>query len=321
MPASNLARRAFLRSATAATAASVFATPLISASKRISTAFIGLGVMGSENLKAAAALPAAARPTFRAPVGINIYSLRYLAEKDLPATLALIRELVIQEVEVGELYGRSAAEFRGLLKATGLHATSFGASYEALDRDPDAVAGEARTLGAGYVVCSTIPHSSKHLAAKDCAPAADNLNRWGERLAASRLRLCYHTHGTEFDSSPDGTRFDTLAKLTNPKFVHFEMDIFWIVYGHQDPVKLLRRYPGRFPLMHIKDIRKGTVLGGSPAEVREEDSVPLGTGLVDVRAALLAARTCGVQHYYLEEEAVDAAPQIRQSLRFLASLR
>ena len=73
--------------------------------------------------------------------------------------------------------------------------------------------------------------------------------------------------------------------------------------------------------MHIKDIRKGTVLGGSPADVLEEESVPLGTGIVDVRAALLAAQECRVRHYYLEEEAVDAVPQIRQSLRYLAGLR
>ena len=270
---------------------------------------------------AAAAVSPAAKPAFRAQVGINIYSLRYQAEKDLPATLALIRKLGFLEVEAAELYGRTPAEFLGLLKAAGLHATSFGAAYDALGKDLDAVAAQAHAIGAEYVVCSTIPHSAKHLAAKDCQPAADHLNRWGERLSSSGLRFCYHTHGTEFDPSPDGTMFDTLAKLTNPKFVNFEMDIFWIVYGHQDPVQLLRRYPGRFPLMHIKDIRTGTVLGGSPADVREEESVPLGTGLVDVRAALLAAQTYGVRHYYLEEEAVDADPQIRQSLRYLAGLR
>jgi sugar phosphate isomerase/epimerase len=271
----------------------------------------------------AAALPlTAAKESFRAPVGINIYSLRYQAEKDLPATLALIRELGFREVECGNLYRRSPAEFVALLKANGLRAASMGAAYNALAKDVAAVAANARAVGARYVVCSTIPHSAKHLAEKDCQPAADNLNRWGERLAASGLRLCYHTHGTEFDPSPEGTRFDTLAKLTNPKYINFEMDIFWIVYGFQDPAKLLQRYPGRFPLMHVKDIKKGTVLGGSPADVREDESVPLGTGLVDVRAALLAAQKYGVRHYFLEEEAaVDTVPQIRQSLRYLASLR
>ena len=272
-------------------------------------------------LAAAGVLPKAAWGAFRAPVGINIYSLRYLAEKNLPATLALIGELGFREVEAGELYGRTPAEFRRLLEVAGIKATSYTAGYDALGKDLKAVIAATKILGADYVVCSTIPHSAKHLAERDCAPAAANLNRWGERLAASGLRLCYHTHGTEFDPSPDGTQFDTLAKLTNPAFVNFEMDIFWIVYGHQDPVQLLRRYPGRFPLMHVKDIRKGTVLGGSPAEVSEDDSVPLGTGLVDVRAALLAAETYGVRHRYLEEEAVDAVPQVRLSLQYLASLR
>jgi sugar phosphate isomerase/epimerase len=270
---------------------------------------------------AGASLPALAGAGFRPKVGTNLYSFRYLAEKDLPATLSLIRQLGFEEVEAGDLYGRAPAQFQGLLKAAGLRATSIGAAYDALDQNLEAVAAHAHALGAGYVVCSTIPHSAKHLAARDCQPAADHLNRWGERLAASGLRLCYHTHGTEFDASPDGTRFDTLLKLTDPKFVNYEMDIFWIVYGYQDPVRLLRRYPTRFPLMHIKDIRKGLKLGLTPADVNEDDSVPLGTGIVDVRAALLAAQECRVRHYYLEEEAVDAVPQIRQSLRYLAGLR
>jgi sugar phosphate isomerase/epimerase len=268
-------------------------------------------------LLAAALAPAGFRP----PVGINIYSLRYAAEKDLPATLALIRELGFQEVEAGEWYGRTPQAFAALLRNYALRATSLGASWEALKKDARAVADQARGLGASHVVCSTIPHSARHLAAADCAPAADSLNRWGEVLSGAGLRLCYHTHGTEFDASPDGTRFDTLARLCDPRFVAFEMDIFWIVYGGQDPARMLRRYPGRFPLMHIKDMRRGLPLGGTPAEVAEEDSVPLGAGIVDVRAALLAAQETGVQHYYLEDEAVDAVPQIRRSLVYLAGLR
>jgi sugar phosphate isomerase/epimerase len=270
---------------------------------------------------AAAALPAFAKPAFKAEVGINIYSLRYLAEKDLRKTLALIRELGFRKVEVGNLYGRTPATFLRMLKSQGLTATSMGAAYKALDTDLNGVAAQAKALGVSYVVCDTIPHSAKHIVAKDVTSAADSLNRWGEALAASGLSLCYHTHGTEFDPSPDGTQFDTLLKLTNPKFVNYEMDIFWIVYGFQDPVKFLRRYPNRFPLMHIKDIKQGTKLGLTPADVAEDDSVPLGTGIVNVEAALLAGQDTGVKHFYLEEEAVDAVPQIRQSLQYLKTLR
>lgn len=253
-------------------------------------------------------------------MGLEIYSLRREAEKDLPATLALIRKFGFEEIEGGDLFGRSAAEFRKLLDGNGLKLTSMMAAYDRLSANINAVADDAHALGAEYVVCSTVPHKKK-LTAEDCGRAIESLNRFGENLAQAALRCCYHIHGIEFGESPDGTLFDTLAKSTNPKFVNFEMDIFWIVYAYQDPVKLLHQYPGRFPLMHVKDIRKGTALGGSPGDVLEEASVPLGKGLVDIPAALRAARETGVRHYYIEDEAVDAARQIPESLRYLESVR
>jgi sugar phosphate isomerase/epimerase len=253
-------------------------------------------------------------------MGLEIYSLRREAEKDLTATLALIRKLGFKEVEGGNLFGRSATEFRKLLDGNGLKLTSMMAAYDRLSADVSAVADDAHTLGAEYVVCSTVPHKKK-LTDEDCERAIENLNRFGESLAKSELRCCYHIHGIEFGKKPDGTLFDALARGTNPKFVNFEMDIFWVVYAYQDPVKLLHQYPGRFPLMHVKDIRKGTVLGGSPGDVLEEASVPLGTGLVDIPAALRAARETGVRHYYIEDEAVDAARQLPESLRYLERVR
>lgn len=269
-------------------------------------------------LASAAALPAAVRQ--RLNVGLEIYSLRRDAEKDLPATLATIRKFGFAEVEVSALYGRTAADFRRLLDNNGLKATSMMSEYDRLAKAVTSVADDAHTLGAEYVVCGTLPHKKKHLTVEDCSPAADNLNRWGETLAKSGLHCCYHTHGIEFDHVPDGTVFDTLAKRCNPKFANFEMDIFWIVYARQDPVKLLQKYPGRFPLMHVKDLRKDTPLGGSPGDVLEEASVPLGKGLVDISATLQAARKTGVRHYYIEDEAVDANQQIPVSLRYLESL-
>lgn len=267
----------------------------------------------------AAALPA--RADGKISFGIQIYSLRQKAEKDLPATLAMIRGFGFSEVEVSGLYGRSAAEFRRLLDQNSLKATSMMADHDKLAKDIQSVADDAHTLGAEYVVCGTIPHKKKHLVNEDCISAAEDLNRWGEKLLGSGLHCCYHTHGIEFDPSGEGTVFDTLAKRTNPKFVNFEMDIFWIVYAYQDPAKLLRKYPGRFPVMHVKDIGKGTALGGSPGDVLEEASVPLGKGLVDIPAALRAARETGVRHYYIEDEAVDADRQVPESLRYLESIR
>ena len=269
-----------------------------------------------------AAIPmalAAAKPRAQT-FGLQIYSLRREAEKDLPATLALIHDLGFREVEVSSLYGHSAAQFRQLIDRNQLRATSMMAEHDHLARDSDSVAADAHTLGAEYVVCGTIPHKNKHLAVEEAMRAADDLNNWGEKLLASGLHCCYHTHGIEFDPAPGGTVFDTLIRHTDPKHVNFEMDIFWIVYAYQDPVKLLHQYPGRFPLMHVKDIAKGTPLGGSPGDVLEEASVPLGQGLVDFPAGLRAARETGVMHYYIEDEAVNAKEQIPQSLRYLESI-
>jgi sugar phosphate isomerase/epimerase len=267
-----------------------------------------------------AVLPGIGKQKVPGAFGVQIYSLRREAQKDLPGTLAVIRKFGFKEVEVSALYDHTASEFRRLLDKAGLRATSMMAEYERLGKDAESVAADARALGAAYVVCSTIPHKGQ-LTAENIARAAEDFGGWGEKLARSGLHLCYHTHGVEFGKSPDGTLFDTLVGHTDPKRVNFEMDIFWIVFAFQDPAKLLRKYPRRFPLMHVKDIRKGTVLGGSPGDVREESSVPLGAGIVDIPAALRAARETGVRHYYIEDEAVNAAQQIPESLKYLQGVR
>jgi sugar phosphate isomerase/epimerase len=270
---------------------------------------------------AAAPLALRASVTKTPSIGLEIYSLRREAERDLPGTLAMIRSFGFDEVEVSSLYGHGAAEFRQLLDKNSLKATSMMAEHDGLAREIDSVAADAHTLGAEFVVCGTIPHKKKHLTDEECVRAAEDLNRWGEKLLGAGLHCCYHTHGIEFDRSADGTVFDTLVQHSDEKFINFEMDIFWIVFAYQDPVKLLHQYPGRFPLMHVKDIRNGTVLGGSPGDVLEEDSVPLGKGIVNIPAALRAAQETGVRHYYIEDEAVDAKGQIPESLRYLESIR
>ncbi len=266
-----------------------------------------------------AALPALARRRLPVPVGLQLYSLRYLAKRDLPGMLAMARKLGFEEVETSEFYGRSAAAFRKMLEAEGLKATSMMALYDQLGSGLDKVIDDARELGVAYVVCPVIPYQ-RHLTVEEIRRAAADFNRWGEKIAAAGLKFCYHAHGIEFEPSPDGTVFDTLAKLLPRERGNFEMDVFWIVYGRQDPVNMLRRYRGRFPLMHLKDMRKGLELGGLPSEVREEDSVPLGRGLIDIPAVLRAARETGVEHYYLEDEAPDADRQIPASLRYLESI-
>jgi sugar phosphate isomerase/epimerase len=271
-------------------------------------------------LSAGAALPLSADEKFSSAVGLQLYSLRRPAQKDLPNTLALVRKLGFQELEVGGFYGRTAAEFRQMLTGNGLKATSMIAGWDQLLKSTNEVADQARTLGVEYVSCTSIPRKKK-LTLEDVTIAANNFNRWGDSLRAAELRFCFHPHGPEFVSGPDGTLFDTMAKLMEPTVANFEMDVFWFVFGNQDPARMLERYSGRFPLMHVKDIRKGEPRTFNPGTVAEEASVPLGKGEVDWPSVLRAARKTGVRKYYIEEEHPDAVNQIEESLRYLRSVR
>jgi sugar phosphate isomerase/epimerase len=269
---------------------------------------------------AGAALPlAAAGQKFAGPPGLQIYSLRRQAAKDLPGTLELIRELGFRELEVGSFNGRTPAEFKKLADANGLAVTTVGAEWDQLSKSTAQAVDQAGVFGARYVTCTSIPRHKK-LTPDDVTSASDHFNRWGEELSRAGLRFTYHPHGPEFVSGPDGRLFDTMAKRMDPKFANFEMDVFWFVFGNTDPAKMLERYSGRFPLMHVKDIRKGERRTFDPGTVAEEASVPLGTGEVDWPSVLAAARKHGVRHYYIEEEHPDAVRQIKQSLKYLEDL-
>ncbi len=269
---------------------------------------------------AGAALNASAKSGLSGPLGVQLYSFRREAEKDLPETLAAIRKMGFSEMEAGQFYGHTPADFRRIAAEHGLRVTSMGAEWDQLSKSATEAAENARTLGAGYVVCSSIPRK-KGLTLEDVERAAENFNRWGQTLAGAGLRFCYHPHGPEFVNGPDGTLFDTLAKRMDAKLANFEMDVFWVHLGSQDPVALLERYPGRFLLMHLKDVRKGERKTFDPGPVEEEASVPLGTGEIDWPRVLRAAAKAGVRRYYVEEEHPAAMQQVPQTLRYLKALR
>jgi sugar phosphate isomerase/epimerase len=226
-----------------------------------------------------------------------------------------------REVEVSGLYGLTAPVFFAELTKAGLEPKSMIAAWAEFDRRSDQVAEQAKILGVKYVVCGNIPTRGNALTPEECRMAIGRFNRWAEALGKAGLTYCYHPHGPEFQPSPDGTLFDTLVRGTREAGVEFELDTFWVVHGGEDAAGLLRRYPGRFPLSHIKDKRKGTPLHVHPRDVAEEDSVVLGTGMVDWKSFLREAQRAGMKHYFIEEEHPDAVSQIPESVRYLRSLQ
>jgi sugar phosphate isomerase/epimerase len=177
----------------------------------------------------------------------------------------------------------------------------------------------AKKLGAKYVMCAWIPHDKSGLSFENAKKAAEDFNRAGKYLKQHGLTLCYHAHGYEFEPYQNGTLLDYIFTHTDPKYVSFEMDIFWIQFGGGDPVQLLKKYGNRWKLMHLKDLRKGTKKDLT-GHTEPANDVPLGTGEVDIPSILKQANKAGIKHYFIEDESDQVMIQLPQSISYLKNL-
>jgi sugar phosphate isomerase/epimerase len=257
--------------------------------------------------------------SFRGPVGLQLYSLRDIFKDDVPLGLQYTRNFGFVEVELAGTYGLTPAQFLKRLQWYGLKPIGGHWSYEQWENDPAAVVKEAKALGLPYAGCAWIPHEGAFDEAT-CRRAAAVFNQAGAVAAAQGIKFYYHNHGYEFVPHGESTLFDLLVQQTRPELVTYEMDVFWTVHPGQDPIKLLRRYPTRWDLFHIKDLKKGVATGKLTGSEDVRNDVTLGTGQIDLPQILRTAQEIGVKHYFIEDESPTATTQIPQSLRYLQSL-
>ena len=281
-------------------------------------ALLGISLSGS---LFAAEKAAGIGPAFKGPLGLQMYSLRFYSPSNLLGKLDKVREYGLKTIEGGApARGMSPEEFFKELDQRGIKLVSSGVDYARLKSDPAAAVEQAKKLGVKYVMCSWIPHDKGHFSEKNAREAIEVFNAAGSKFKQAGIVFTYHCHGYEFQPFRDGTLFDLIVKETNPDSVFFELDVFWAQQGGADPAKLLEKHGSRFKLMHVKDLKKGAAknfTGGAP----DEESVPVGEGEVDWKAVLKAAQRARVEHYFIEDEAREAADQIPKTLRYLETLR
>lgn len=251
-------------------------------------------------------------------IGIQLYTLRNQFKNDVAGTLDLIQRWGIHEIEGGGTYGLPMEEFKKMLKDRKLTMVSVGADYKQLKENPQAAVDQAKAFGAKYVICTWIPHNGE-FSMENAKEAVDVFNKAGKVLAANGLSLCYHAHGYEFGPWQSGTLFDYMMEKADPRYFNFEMDVFWVKHPGQDPVALLKKYPNRFPLMHLKDRKPGTV-GNQKGEADVETNVVLGTGDVGIAAIMKVAKKAGVKHFFIEDESSRSVTQVPESLAYLKKL-
>ncbi len=261
--------------------------------------------------------------SFHGPVGLQLWSLRELLKTHVPLGLQTARGLGFTTVEVaGVPNSLPPAQLRQMLLAQGLNPVSGNWSYADVSGKLDMVVTEAKALGVKYVGVGWIPRPNKRAFTEaDAVAASEIFNRAGAALAKEGIRFFYHPHGYEFEPHGLGkTLFDLMAEKTDPKLVCFEMDIFWAFHAGQDPVKLMQKHTGRWELMHVKDMRSGTETGILTGATDKRNDVAVGTGMIDVAAALREGQRQGIKYYFIEDESAEPVKQIPQSLRWLESL-
>jgi len=259
-------------------------------------------------------------PSFKGPVGLQLYSLRDQFKKDVPVTLDEVKSLRIKYAELAGTYGMPPEKFKMELAQRGIEAVSGHFPYEKYRDDVESIAKEAEALGLKYAGCAWIPHQGD-FDEKTCREAIAVFNKAGEALAKHNIKFFYHTYGYEFQKHGDGTLFDLLMKETKPEFVSYQMDIFWIVHPGQDPVKLLEKYSGRWALLHLKDMRKGTPTGLLTSSSPVTNDVALDMGQIDLPTILKAAKKVSVKWYFIEDESPTSEQQIPMSLKYLEQVK
>ena len=242
-------------------------------------------------------------------IGVQLYTIRDALTKDLDGSLARVAAIGYQEVELAGYHSHSVAEFRAALDRHGLAAPSTHIAMERVRDELPRVLDEAHQLGHKFVICPNIPDEKAGL--DGYRKAADVLNHAGEIARRSGISIGYHNHESELAPIGGVRPYDVMLDRTDPKLVAMEMDIFWLAKGGGDPLAYFRKYPGRFRMVHVKD------MDGSPAK----KMVDVGQGVIDWKGIFAQSREAGIEHYFVEHDyATDPFATIAASYAYLGQL-
>ncbi|HVK57458.1 MAG TPA: sugar phosphate isomerase/epimerase [Candidatus Kapabacteria bacterium] len=256
---------------------------------------------------------------FKGPIGLQLYSLRAKFSKDVPGTLDLVKSNGIKYVELAGTYNLTPDQFKKLLADRGLEPISGHFSYDLFRDKPEEVAKQAKALGLKYAGCAWISHKAPFDEAQ-AKGAIEVFNKAGAALKKEGIQFFYHNHGYEFRPAVNETYMDLLIKGPDPKLVAFEMDTFWVKHPGADPTEWLNKYPNRWKLMHVKDMKHGTESNFSGGSNVNND-VALGTGVMNWPSILAAAKKAGVEYYFIEDESDAAAEHLPISLKYLEEVK
>ncbi len=240
--------------------------------------------------------------------GVQLYTVRSEMEKSVDATLARVAGIGYKEVEFAGYFGKTPAEIAARLKSTGLTAPSAHIGLAEIRGKWSETLDIASAIGHRYLVCAYLTADQRGNAETYRRLAAE-FNVAAQAAKAHGITFAYHNHDFEFQPLAGTNGYDVLLAETDKGLVHFEMDLFWITKAGKNPTDFFAAYPGRFPLVHVKDMK----IDGSMTEV--------GSGTIPFATIFAKAKQAGIKHYYVEhDQPKDAFASITSSYKALSVL-
>jgi len=257
-------------------------------------------------------LPPACRTSHAAridKVGIQLYTVRDQMKADFEGTLARIAQIGYKEVEFAGYFDHSPADVKAIIDRHGLSAPSSHMGFTDADSWKKSL-DTAKAIGHDYVVAPWIPEE-KRKTLDDWKKVAATFNQAGQMAKDAGLQFAYHNHDFEFPKIDGQVPYDVLLQNTDPKLVQLEIDLYWITKGGQDPLSYFSRWPGRVPLVHVKDS------AGAP----DHKMTDVGQGSIDWKRIFAKKDQAGIKHFFVEH---DQPPQpfedIATSYKYLSQL-
>lgn len=243
-------------------------------------------------------------------IGVQLYTVRSLAEKNVEQTFQQVAAAGYRFVETHSLYGKPASEIRALLDKAGLRSVSGHYSLTELEESPNKAFDTAKTLGQEFVVLNWLEPSLRTI--QFYAGFPERLNKIGANARAAGLRFAHHNHEFEFETvgGPKSV-IETVIARTDPALVSLELDAYWVFKADADPVRFIEQHGSRIAMVHLKDSTS------APSKAIAD----VGKGVIDFGKVLAAAQKAGVRYAFVErDDATDSLGSIRSSREYLTSL-
>ncbi len=259
-------------------------------------------------------------------IGMQLYTVRDTMKTDFEGTLAKVAAIGYNEVEFAGYFDHQPKDIRAMLDRHNLTAPSEHVSYEVVQNKWPETLEAAHVVGHSFIVCPWIEEKQRR-EPDGYKRAAELFQKAGEASAKAGIQFAYHNHTFEFQPSEalGGKLPYDLLLSTDPRFVKMEMDLCWVSVAGKDPVEYFNRYPGRFPLVHVKDMKelpKGAEGPTANPDKEMPNMTDVGNGVIDWKRIFSYSGEAGIQHYFVEHDA-PAAPldSLRNSYKYLHDLR